>query len=174
MKRAIFLMFLTVLPAMAAEEGGHHGATKEGATKEGGAKKGGAPGTNVDMPFLMAPVTNEDGKLTGYAYISSRLTAASNGAALTAREKVPFIQDVFVRDVNSQQVTSAEHPDSVDIPALEARLLADARKVMGAGQVKTITVCTVQMTALKAKEPPARSPEQGAEGAPAEKSRCSN
>jgi hypothetical protein len=169
MKRAALLMFLAVLPAMAAEEGGHHGAAKEGE-----AKKGGAPGTNVDMPFLMAPITTEDGKLTGYAYISSRLTAASNGAALNAREKVPFIQDVFVRDVNSQQVTSAAHPDSVDIPALEARLLADARKVMGPGQVKTITVCTVQMTTLKAKGAPARSPEQGAGDASAEKSRCSN
>jgi hypothetical protein len=169
MKRAILLMFLAVLPAMAAEEGPHHSATKEG-----DAKKGGAPGTNVDMPFLMAPISGEDGKLTGYAYISSRLTAASNGAALTAREKVPFIQDVFVRDVNSRQITSAAHPDSVDIPALEARLLADARKVMGAGQVKTITVCTVQMAALKAKAPPARSPGQDGEAAPAEKSRCSN
>jgi hypothetical protein len=166
MKRAILIMLLAALPAMAAEEGGGHGDAAAGQ-----ARKGGAPGTNVEMPFLMAPVTDEGGKLSGYAYISTRLTASSGGAALTVRDKLPFIQDAFVRDVNARQVTAADHPEEVDIPALEARLLADARKVMGTGKVKAITICTVQMAALKAKGPPAGA---GPDGAVMEKSRCSN
>lgn len=167
MKRALSIMLLAALPAMAAEQGGDHG--------DASTKKGGAPGTNVEMPFLMAPLVDADGKLNGYAYISSRLTASSGGAALTVRDKLPFIQDVFVRDVNTRQVTAADRPEEVDIPALEARLLADARKVMGASKVKTITICTVQVAALKAKSPPARSPgETGAGGAAPEKSRCGN
>lgn len=166
MKRAILILFLaSISVAVAAEEGGH-------AAKEGEAKKGGAPGTNVDMPFLMAPIANADGKLTGYAYISSRLTAASNGAALTVRDKLPFIQDVFVRDVNGAQVARSGESGDVDIPALEARLLADARQVMGAGQVKIITVCTIQVNTLKARNPPARASEPGE--AKGEKSRCAN
>jgi hypothetical protein len=28
-------------------------------------EKGGKPGTNIDMPYLMAPLTNAEGKLTG-------------------------------------------------------------------------------------------------------------
>jgi hypothetical protein len=170
MKRAILMMLLAALPAMAAEEGGTHG---DPAAVE--ARKGGAPGTNVEMPFLMAPVTGEDGKLNGYAYISTRLTASSGGAALTVRDKLPFIQDAFVRDVNARQVTAADHPDEVDIPELEARLLADARKVMGTGKVRAITICTVQMAALKAKGPPAHAPtEPGPDGAATEKSLCGN
>ena len=161
MKRAALLILLAAIaiPAMAAEEGGHDGG-----------KKGGAPGTNVDMPFLVAPVTDDDGKLTGYAYISNRLTAASAGAVMVVREKLPFIQDAFVRDVNSRPVTQSGQPDQVDMPGLEARLLADAQKVTGAGKVRTITICTVQMAPLKAKAPPARS----SADAPAAKSRCIN
>ena len=102
MKIAVILAILTAvaLPALAAEE------AKSGA-KEAGAK-GGKPGTNIEMPYLMAPLTNADGKLTGYAYITSRLTAASESAALTVREKLAFIQDAFVRDVNDEGVATAD------------------------------------------------------------------
>jgi hypothetical protein len=161
--RLLILLAAIAVPAMAAEAGGHGAAGPEGA------RKGGAPGTNVDMPFLVAPVMGDDGKLTGYAYISNRLTAASVGAVLAVREKLPFIQDAFVRDVNGRAITQPGHPDQVDMPGLEARLLADAQKVTGAGKVKTITICTVQMAPLKAKAPVA-----GASAPPAAKSRCIN
>jgi len=151
-----------VAPAgFAAEEG--HGAKKEHgeATKEGGAEKG-KPGTNVDMPYLMAPLTNADGKLTGYAYISSRLTAATDGGGTAVREKLPFIQDLMVRDVNAISVTAHDDPEKVDIAATEKRLLAAATKVMGPGKVKLITICTVNVSPLHPVQTPARDvpPEQ--------------
>ena len=62
-------------------------------------EKAGDPGTNVEMPFLIAPMT-VDGKLTGYAYISSKVVTRSRNASLEVRDKIPFIQDAFVRDVN--------------------------------------------------------------------------
>ena len=145
MRKAVTLALLVAvltLPAFAAED-------KKDTTK------GGKPGTNVDMPFLMAPLTNADGKLTGYAYIATRLTALTDVFALAVRDKVPFIQDAMVRDVNSASVATPADPDQVDIPGLEARLLADARKVMGAGKVKLITVCTVQIADLH----PVQTPE---------------
>src|SRR5581483_12269726 len=64
----------------------------------------GAPGTNVEMPYLMAPINGADGKLAGYAYISSILTATSAQGALAVREKLAFIQDAFVRDVNGASI----------------------------------------------------------------------
>ena len=152
---ALLVAALT-LPAFAAEEKAEGGHKKEGEKKEGEAKKG-KPGTNVDMPFLMAPLTNADGKLTGYAYISTRLTASSESFALTVREKLPFIQDVMVRDVNGAAVTTAEDPESVDVPKLESRLLSDARKVIGADKVKHITVCTVQIAELHPVQSQART-----------------
>jgi len=53
------------------------------------------------MPFLIAPMS-KDGKLLGYAYISSKLVASSPGATIAVREKLAFIQDAFVRDVNAK------------------------------------------------------------------------
>jgi hypothetical protein len=136
---------------------------KEGgeAKKEGEAKKG-KPGTNVDMPYLMAPLTNADGKLTGYAYISSRLTAATEGGGTDVRAKLPFIQDIMVRDVNAISVTTPDDPEKVDIAATEKRLLAIATKVMGPGKVKLITICTVNVSPLHPIQTPARDtpPEQ--------------
>jgi hypothetical protein len=143
MRKAAILALLTAaltLPALAAAE-----------------KKntGGPAGTNVDMPFLMAPLTNADGKLLGYAYISTRLTAMSDTFALVVRDKLPFIQDSMVRDVNADSVAAAEDPEQVDIKGLEARLLADARKVIGATKVRLITVCTVQVAELHPVQTPA-------------------
>ena len=142
---AMVLLGLAAPLASAAE----HGAKEaEHGGKEGGEAKKGKPGTNVDMPFLMAPLINAEGKLGGYAYISTRLTAMSDTFALSVRDKLPFIQDTMVRDVNGESVATAADPEQVDVPRLEARLLADARKVMGAGKVKLITVCTVQVAEL--------------------------
>jgi hypothetical protein len=147
MKLAAILTCLAMLafPALAAEE---HG-------KSEGGGKGGKPGTNVDMPFLMAPLTNADGKLTGYAYISSRLTATSEAAVTDVREKLPFIQDLAVRDMNGAGVAVPDDPEKVDIAGVEARLLADARKVMGAGKIKQVMVCTVQIAELHPVQTPA-------------------
>jgi len=173
-KLAILALMAAVLSlrAFAAEE---KGAKHEGGKKEGEAKKG-KPGTNVDMPFLMAPLTNADGKLLGYAYLSSRLTASSEGVVTDVREKLPFIQDAMVREINANPVATADDPESVDVPRLEARLLANARKVMGADKVKLITVCTVQIAELhpvqtQALSAPANQPELDAHKNPV-KSRC--
>ena len=131
------LAAVLILPATAAEE-----------KKADKAKKGGPAGTNVDMPYLMAPLTNAEGKLAGYAYLSSRLTATSEGVVTVVREKLPFIQDVMVRDVNSTSVATADDPEKVDIAGLERRLLSDATKVLGAGKVKLFTICTVNVAPL--------------------------
>ena len=56
------------------------------------AEKAGDPGTNVPMPFLIAPMS-KDGKLLGYAYISSKLVASSERAAHEISDKIVFIQD---------------------------------------------------------------------------------
>ena len=157
MRNTAILALLAALafPAVAAE------ATKPEGGKEGAPQKG-APGTNVDMPYLMAPMTDAGGKLAGYAYLSTRLTAASEANALLVRDKLPFIQDAMVRDVNSAGITTADDLEKVDVPAVEKRLLADATKVMGAGKVKLITVCTVNIAPLHPVQTPARDvpPEQ--------------
>lgn len=136
-----------VFAPVAAEE-------KKEAAKEGDSKKG-PPGTNVDMPYLMAPMTDADGKLSGYAYLSTRLTASSEANGLAVRDKLPFIQDAMVRDVNNSGIAVPEDLEKVDVPAVERRLLADASKVMGPGRVKLITICTVNIAPLRPVQTPA-------------------
>ena len=46
-------------------------------------------------------------------------------------------------------------PRKWTLPGVEKRLLADAAKVMGAGKVKLITVCTVQIAPLHPVQTPA-------------------
>jgi hypothetical protein len=164
MIRAVILALamIVALPAQAADDAG---------------QKGGKPGTNVDMPFLMAPLIDGDGKLLGYAYISSRLTAMSDIFALAVRDKLPFIQDAMVRDVNAAGIAMPDDPEKVDIAQLESRMLSDARKVMGTGKVKLITVCIVQISELhpSLRAPDVSSDEAASGASPSKnpvKSRC--
>src|SRR5258706_12606551 len=88
-------------PALRAAEEGGHAAKSEG---EGEPKKG-KPGTNVDMPYLMVPMTTMEGKLSAYAYLSTRLTASTEPNALAERDKLPFFRDFMVHDGNSTGIT---------------------------------------------------------------------
>ena len=125
--------------------------------------KTGSPGANVEMPFLMAPLTGSNDKLSGYAYISTRLTATSGAGALDVRDKIAFIQDAFVRDVNSAGVAKPTDPGTVDNSALEARLLADAKRVMGPGKVASIAIVQLQVAPLHpdSSQAPATAPPPG-------------
>jgi hypothetical protein len=72
----------------------------------------------------------------------------SEGFVTPVRDKVPFIQDAFIREVNSRGVATEHDPQQVDIAGVESRLLANAVKIMGPGKVKMITICTVQISEL--------------------------
>lgn len=152
---AILFVFFFVAQAFAAEPAP--------APDKSSSDKSGAPGTNVEMPFLMAPLVGGDGNLSGYAYISTRLTAASAAGALDVRDKIAFIQDAFVRDVNHATIAKATDPGTVDNPALEARLLADAKRVMGPGKVASIAIVQLQVAPLHpdSRQPPASMPPPG-------------
>ena len=135
------LLLVLAAPAFAAEEEAKSGK--------------GAPGTNVEMPYLMAPMTGADGKLSGYAYISTLLTATSDTNALAVRDKLAFVQDAFVRDVNGKSIAKSDDPDKVDQDRLITRLLADAKQIMGGGKVASISIVQVQIAPLHPTETPA-------------------
>ena len=112
-----------------------------------GTAKSHEPGTSVEMPYLIAPVI-VDGRLDSNAYISSRVIAASPTAEIVVRGKLPFIQDAYVRDVNATPIGKADDPATVDVPALTARLLADAKRVAGAKLVDTVEIIRIQVAPL--------------------------
>lgn len=106
------------------------------------------PGSTVEMPYLIAPVIVDD-HLVSYAYISSKIVAASPANAIEVREKLAFIQDAFVRDVNAKPIGKPDDPATVDSEALQARLLADTRRVIGAAKIKRVEFITIQMSPMR-------------------------
>jgi hypothetical protein len=112
------------------------------------ADKPGDPGTNVEMPFLIAPLS-VDGRLYGYAYISLKVVTSTQSAALEVRDRVAFVQDAFVRDVNARSIGLAKDPRNVDKPALIARLLADTRRIIGAAKIVDILLIDVQISPIR-------------------------
>jgi hypothetical protein len=60
-------------------------------------------------------------------------------ASVEIRDKLPFIQDAFVRDVNAAPIGKAGDPLAVDRDALATRLTAEARRIVGSRKVATIT-----------------------------------
>ena len=107
----------------------------------------GKPGNNVEMPFLIAPMSN-GGKLIGYAYISDKMVATSPGAALAIRDKLAFIQDAFVRDVYKAPVGKADDPKSVDTTLLNQRLVADAKAIVGDNKVDRMFFLAIRFAPL--------------------------
>jgi len=105
------------------------------------------PGTSVEMPYLMAPLT-EDDRLVAYAYISSKVIASSPSAAIDIRNKTPFLQDAFVRDVNRLPIAAGGNFDSIDQGAAVGRLLKDARRITGVGKVAGFEIIRIQIALL--------------------------
>lgn len=106
------------------------------------------PGTSVEMPYVIAPVTI-DGKLVSYAYVSSRIIASTPSAAMDVRDRLPFIQDANVRDVNASSIADASDPPVVDRVALVKRLVADAKRVVGDNKVSTVQIIQIQFSQLR-------------------------
>jgi hypothetical protein len=106
------------------------------------------PGTSVEMPYLIAPLTIGD-TLVAYAYVSSKIISSSQATAIDVRDKIPFIQDAFVRDVNGLQIGRGDNPPTIDSAVLKQRLFADVKKVMGSGKVAGIEIVQVQVTLLR-------------------------
>ncbi|HEY4125321.1 MAG TPA: hypothetical protein VGM36_11955 [Rhizomicrobium sp.] len=149
------LVGLLAVPALAAE------AEKPAKPSDN------APGTSVEMPAIISPINDADGRLAGYAYITCTIVASSPDVAVAIRSKTPFIQDAFVRDVNGLSIALASDPTQVDKDAVAGRFLVDARKVMGGKKVVSLAVTQVQMAALRAGPPSALAQTPPAEAAAA-------
>lgn len=141
---------LLAMPAL-AEEGEKPAKPADKAGKN-------APGTSVEMPPIISPMDDEDGKLAGYAYITCTIIASSPEVAVSIRSNTPFIQDAFVRDVNHKAVALASDPTQVDKDGVAARFLADSRKIMGGKKVVSLSVTAVQISALRG-GPPSNVPQ---------------
>ena len=65
--------------------------------------------------------------------------------------------------MNGPAIAKATDPGTVDNPALEARLLAEAKRVMGPGKVAAVAIVQLQVAPLHpdSRQPPASMPPPG-------------
>ena len=89
---------------------------------------------DVTMPRILAPMV-VDSRLENYAYIIIVLKPATPAGVLTIREKVPFLQDAFLRELNGAPIVKADDPNVVDEGSLKPRLLARVNQILPPGTV---------------------------------------
>lgn len=89
---------------------------------------------DVTMPTILAPMV-VNSQLENYAYITIVLKPAAPAGVLTICEKVPFLQDAFLRELNGAPIVKADDPKSVDEAALKPRLIARVNQILPPGTV---------------------------------------
>ena len=105
--------------------------------------------SDVEMPPLLAPVI-VDNRLDSYAYLTIELTPATRDKVFLIREKVPFLQDGFLREVNKAPIGKAADPKSVDQEALKKRLLARVNQILPAGTVSDLKFDQIVISPIQA------------------------
>lgn len=117
-------------PALASSE-----AKPEKSEEGNGEKKPADP--TVSMPMLVAPVM-VNGQMARYVYLSVTLLLADESNKRMMLEKIPYIQDAFLREVHGATIALGEDPNVLDEQGLQQRLLAACGKVVGPDIVKKI------------------------------------
>lgn len=118
--------------------GGHSDAAKkaEAAGDEPiGAMAPRAP--SVDMPILVAPIV-VNGEMDHYIYLGVVLQLVDDTHKSKLLERIPYLQDAFLREVHGPSIAHNNDPSLVDEKALIERLLRVCDEVVGANIVKNI------------------------------------
>lgn len=127
---AVLALCVSGLPAHAS--GGGHGAKKKAEKEE---RVPSVP--SVNMPMLVAPVMIK-GQLARYVYLNVTLVLPDESNKMMLLEKVPYIQDAFLREVHRGTIALGEDPDVLDEAGLGRRLMDACVKVVGADIVKKV------------------------------------
>lgn len=130
-------IFLGSGSSRAAEAGAGQATPPAAAETLSGGPLAGSGKSGIDMPALMAPVT-VNGELHYYVYLAIRLDLSSDSQKDLVLEKIPYLQDAFLREVHRASVALGDDAETVDGRALSERLLALAAKVVGPGVVTAI------------------------------------
>jgi len=106
---------------------------------------------DVTLPTILAPMI-VDSRTETYAYVTIALKPATPAGVLTIREKVPFLQDAFLRELNGPSIVRADDPKSVDETALKARLLGRVNQILPAGTVAELKFEPIVVAPVKAQQ----------------------
>ena len=134
--------YARLLIALAAMVAGIAPALASGAP----AKKSGGHGEKAEavpeipflkMPRLVAPLMVK-GEMVRYVHFEVTFLLPDDSNKKMLMDKVPYIQDAFVRDVHGATILKSEETQEIDAAGLRGRLLAIVTRLAGPGIVKDI------------------------------------
>lgn len=139
---ALLLMLFVFAGAAEAGGGGGHGAKKKPEREKGSGFMGPRVPT-VSMPILVAPVV-VNGELRHYVFLSVTLELSGDEHKDMMLEKIPYLQDAFLRDVHRASVAREAEPTLVDEDGLKARLIKVSDATVGPGIVKAVQLLNAE------------------------------
>jgi hypothetical protein len=104
---------------------------------------------DVGVPAIFAPVI-VGSRLQSYAYITVLLTPAAPDKVFAIREKMPFLRDAFLRELNRGTIVKADDPKAVDTAGIKVRLLDQMNAVLPQGTVSALKLEQIVMAPLDA------------------------
>lgn len=140
MRFAAALMLLTCLFAgLASASSSSHAPKKAEAEREKGSGFSGPRIPTISMPALVAPVV-VNGELQHYVFLSVSLELTGDEHKSMMLEKVPYLQDAYLREVHRESVAKDNDPKVIDDEGLKGRLMRVTATVVGPNIVKAITL----------------------------------
>jgi hypothetical protein len=115
------------------------------AAEEGAAPQG---PVDVELPPILAPMVVGT-RLESYAYITVALVPSGPDKVLGIREKVPFLRDAFLRELNKTSIVKADDPKAVDDAAVKTRLTERAKQILPAGTISELKLQQVVITPVQ-------------------------
>ncbi len=98
-----------------------------------------APGpTVVEVPVLLMPIATSSGRMHYYAYLLIQLEIPSPNDRWSVEDKIPYIQDAFVRELHARPNVQNDDPMLIDVPGIKARLAARIHDIFGDDRVGEI------------------------------------
>jgi hypothetical protein len=136
----ILLIIVLGSQSSRASEAPSDAAKPEESAHEPRASGGPLAGSGIiatEMPALIAPVV-ANGELHYYVYLAIRLELNELSQRSLVLDKVPYLQDAFLREVHRASIALDNDPNVIDGQGLMARLTGVCEKVLGGGVVKRI------------------------------------
>ena len=96
----------------------------------------------ISMPTLVTPVV-VGGELHHYVFLSVTLELTSDEHKNMMLEKIPYLQDAYLREVHGPSVARDKDPAVIDEDGLKVRLMRVSATVVGEGVVKAVTLRNV-------------------------------
>lgn len=107
---------------------------------EEGKKEGkGDVGQYVDIQPVGLPIVS-NGQLVNYVFVYVRVNLTSSANAAKLREKEPFFRDALVRAAHRTPFVLPSDLTKVDEKRLTATLAAEAARIVGPGQIRSVVV----------------------------------